>query len=56
MLTSDLQLEYATEKSDFPLINSVKLVILGSRNEEGEPVLLERESPETWKQSSLVEL
>jgi len=56
MLTSDLRLEYATERPDFPLLDSIKLVIFGSDDEEGKALLLERESPDTWKQSSVAVL
>jgi len=54
-LTPDLRLEFATEWSNFPLLSSVKLVIFGSNN-EGKALLLERVSPEAWKQSSMAKL
>jgi len=54
--TSDLRLEYATDRSEFPLPNTVTLVIFGTSYEEGKALLLERKSPETWKQSSVAEL
>jgi len=43
-------------KLQFPYLDSVKLVIFGSATEDGKVLLLEKESSETWKQSSLAEL
>jgi len=54
--SSDLQLQCAAEMSNFPFLNSVKLVIFGSSTEEGRVLLLKKESPEIWKQSSLAEM
>jgi len=55
-LTSDLRLECAKETSDFPLLNSVKVIIFGSNHKEGRALLLEKESATTWSQSSPAEL
>jgi len=54
-LSTDLQVQCAMEISNFPFLDSVKLVIFGSST-EGKALLLERESPEAWKQSSVAEL
>jgi len=50
---SDFQLQCATEKSDFLYLNSVKPVLSGSTVEV---LLLEKDSPETRKQASPVQL
>jgi len=44
------------ETSNFPFLNSVKLVIFGTLTEDGKVLLLEKESLKSWKQSSLAEL
>jgi len=53
---SDLELQWETDASDFSYISSIRLVIFGPAAEEGKILLLEKDSPGTWKQTWPVEL
>ena len=45
-----LQLHCITEEPNFPPLDTVRLVILGIANREGDGLVLQKESQYTWKQ------
>jgi len=55
-LLSDFQLQYATERSEFPSLDSVKLVVFGSTAEAGKVLTSDKASPEVWKQTLPIEV
>jgi len=53
---SDLRVHCTTEEANFLPFNIIKLVIFGLANVNGDVLVLEKESPDAWKQTSVAEM